>query len=188
MFLGWKGRISQRNNEMTDEIVYDKAENRTGKQEQEGETNDSLIRTIQELYQPKFPDRKSVEETAKLAASGKFDQDSRAAVAGAAYEAYQKGGTYAFEAAVNKKLEEMKSPYRIKVDESLAKVQDVGYLGVELIDKRTGKTVDSAACSINNSPRVPEPPFHFNERFKQEDQLPPDWPRLDIPEFPGKKK
>lgn len=149
--------------------------------------NDGIAGIVREILKGESNDKLSIEKVAKIAAEGKFDKDGASTVAYAALDAYEKRGVEAFERAVNRKLEEMKSPYRISVDTTFAGIQDIGHLGVALVDSRNGKVVDKCGASVNNSPRVPHPPFEFPPFENPGKVLPPEWPRLDLPEFPKKR-
>ncbi len=88
---------------------------------------------IEKLFNRDYPDKKAVESVADAVASGKIEHKDE--VAGEALKAFRGQQTNEFERAVNKKLEEMNSPYKIKIDDSFAGIQDIGNLSVDLIER-----------------------------------------------------
>lgn len=136
---------------------------------------------IEELFKA-YPDAKVVDNIVSKISAGKIqDKDC---LANEAVRAHSQAQTRQLQEAVNKKLSDAKSPYRIKIDDSRAGVQDIGSVSVDLIDTSGRKVVDTCARSIDNAPKLPVPVFpdiHRPEPQPQpQPQLPSDWPRLDI--------
>lgn len=151
--------------------------------------HDEIIKAnlLDGVYKPEYPDKKVVDNVIKLISNGKIENKDE--LSAAALDAYKQNRTTEFQNAINRKLEQMKSPYRLRIDDSMAAVQDIGSLNIQLINRDARKIADNCTASIDNSPKVPSPHIHrspFEQQRQQE--LPSDWPRLDIFEPPTRRK
>jgi hypothetical protein len=138
--------------------------------------------TLIDLLKPTEKQEKQAEQFAKLVgADGKFTDAAKAGEM--LREAYYGGHFRLMEHLINKQLEKNGSASRIKFDDSMAHVQDIGGVAVYIKDAKTGKETDNCGFPIDNSPRLPLPfdrhPSPLIENPRQ-NELPPDWPRLDI--------
>lgn len=135
-----------------------------------------------QIFTRGYADKAAVDNVANLVSKGKIENKDE--VLSQALKACDNNQTKAFQNAVNEKLEQMNSSYRIKIDDSMAHVQDIGGIQVDLIDQDSRKVADSCSRTIDNSPKVPGPPTGFPLQPAPEtpptQQLPSDWPRLDI--------
>jgi hypothetical protein len=150
-----------------------------------GQMADGNSPLIERVFNKAYPDAKLVDNIVSMVSDGKI-QD-KGGLANEAANAHAQSQTRQLQDAVNKKLADAKSPYRIKIDDSMAGVQDIGSISVDLIDTSSRKVVDTCARPIDNSPRVqyPERP-HIDRPPVQ--QMPSDLPRLDIVDPPSRRK
>lgn len=130
-----------------------------------------------QVYTKDYADKKAVDDVIKAISSGKIsDKDC---VSQQALKAHNLNQVQEFQDAVNKKLNDMGSPYLLKVDDSKKPTaQDAGYVAVSLISKDTRKVADSCGSSMSSQP-IKRSPWDAPIQVQQE-PLPSGWPQLDI--------
>lgn len=143
---------------------------------------DANASLIDQVLKPPGPDGRVVDNLVWLISDGKITDKN--AFLNQVLDAQALGQTKQLQDAVNKKLADNGSAYRIKIDDSMASAEDIGSIKVDLLDLGARKLSDTCSRSINNGPKIPEAP-HVD--LPQAQQLPPEWPRLDIVD-PGRRK
>ena len=149
-----------------------------------GQMADGNAPLLEQIFKT-YPDAKLVDNIVSMVSNGKI-QD-KAGLANEAANAHSQSQTRQVQDAVNKKLADAKSPYRIKIDDSMAGIQDIGSISVDLIDTSSRKVLDTCARPIDNSPRVPYPERPYIDKTPVQ-QWPSDLPRLDIVDPPSRRK
>lgn len=168
--------------------------------EDEHSTEDLLNRVMKEagsslselLELLKGTDKKMEEKAAEIAGKvfdGKLSKNDEQDVQSAIRQAHFGGTLRQLEKAINKQLKAAGSEFRVEIDDTMAKVQDIGSVSFA-VKNSDGKIVCGTVASINNTPQVPHDidfPRLLPKPNPPADGEPLIIPRLDIPEFPGRK-
>ncbi len=153
------------------------------------EAGNSIFELLELLKAPEKELQQKAKELALKVADGKLSKEDEQELQFSVRSAHFGGNLKQLEKAINKQLRDLGSEHRMEIDDFLANVQDIGSISIA-VKNSDGKVVCGTHVTINNSPQIPRviefPPV--KPEPKPGDLEPPlIIPRLDIPEYPGRK-